>query len=231
MLPKEGVYLVKVCIACDCCQVKFTLTKFEAHACCTKPRPSKSIFLQDRTSLLDLDRRMKALSSANQKGNDCNAEAKSEAANSYVVEKKSQENNNTCSVCGFGGDLILCDGCPSSFHSDCLGPNRDPDGMWLCPSCCCRICCQPKCKQEFANDIDDDILACVQCERKFHFGCAKATRIGQPNEVFSHMDNIIEKNNWFCHEVCGNMFLCLQKLLGIPNKLGNDLTWTLLKGA
>jgi len=220
-------------IACDCCHVKFTLTKFEAHACCTKRRPSKSIFLEDRTSLLDLDSRMKALSSANQEGNECNAEAKSEAENSCVAEEKSQENNDTCSVCGFGGDLILCDGCCSSFHSDCLGPNRDPDGpdgTWLCPSCCCRICRQPKCKQEFANDIDDDILACVQCERKFHFGCVKATRIGQPNEVSSHMDNIIEKNNWFCHEVCGNMFLCLQKLLGIPNKLGNDdLTWTLLK--
>ncbi|KEH35823.1 PHD-finger protein [Medicago truncatula] len=196
-LIKDGVLVSGTIVFCrgkD--NVKFTLTKFEAHACCTKPRPSKSIFLQDRTSLLDLDRRMKALSSANQKGNDCNAEAKSEAANSYVVEKKSQENNNTCSVCGFGGDLILCDGCPSSFHSDCLGPNRDPDGMWLCPSCCCRICCQPKCKQEFANDIDDDILACVQCERKFHFGERKLTvALGVLRESFGETIDPLSKKD------------------------------------
>jgi len=84
-------------IACDCRPVKFTLTKFDAHACCTRRRPSKSIFLEDETSLFNY--RMKAISLDNQKGNACNAEAKSEAANRCVAEEHSQENNDTCYVC------------------------------------------------------------------------------------------------------------------------------------
>lgn len=40
-------------------------------------------------------------------------------------------------MCDDGGDIILCDGCPASFHPGCLSPPLDaaPEGSWLCPSC------------------------------------------------------------------------------------------------
>ena len=41
-----------------------------------------------------------------------------------------------CEVCKDGGDLILCDGCPKSYHKKCLrlkGPL--PEGEWKCPLC------------------------------------------------------------------------------------------------
>ena len=48
------------------------------------------------------------------------------------------ENGDECAVCGLEGDLLCCDGCPSSYHKRCIGLNqmaRLPEGVWLCPEC------------------------------------------------------------------------------------------------
>jgi hypothetical protein len=48
------------------------------------------------------------------------------------------ENGDECAVCGLEGDLLCCDGCPSSYHRRCIGMNqvtRLPEGRWLCPEC------------------------------------------------------------------------------------------------
>ncbi|NWR78434.1 AIRE regulator, partial [Centropus unirufus] len=49
----------------------------------------------------------------------------------------SQENEDECAVCGDGGELICCDGCPRAFHLACLVPPLPhvPSGMWRCASC------------------------------------------------------------------------------------------------
>lgn len=53
--------------------------------------------------------------------------------------ERSIENMEYCRVCFDGGELLLCDGCPSAFHVDCLNPPlKDiPEGEWLCPRCTC----------------------------------------------------------------------------------------------
>ncbi|AES82199.1 putative histone acetyltransferase chromatin regulator PHD family [Medicago truncatula] len=195
-------------IVCNCCRVNFTVSGFEAHAGCTRHRPSISILLEDGRSLFKCQREAR-----DQKGSHCIGEANSEA-----------NNDNVCSICGFGGDLVLCDRCPSAFHLGCLGLDRVPDGDWFCPTCCCKICYRPKCKQECADGNENNFLVCVQCEQKFHFGCVKTTRFGS-----SHTESNIKKKNWFCSVVCGNMFLCLKKLLGKPIKVADNINWTLLK--
>ena len=31
------------------------------------------------------------------------------------------QNEEFCLLCWDGGDLMLCDGCPTAFHAECLG--------------------------------------------------------------------------------------------------------------
>jgi len=40
-----------------------------------------------------------------------------------------------CELCKDGGDLLLCDTCPKSFHKECLKLEIVPDGEWSCPIC------------------------------------------------------------------------------------------------
>ncbi|XP_066445582.1 autoimmune regulator-like [Eleutherodactylus coqui] len=48
-----------------------------------------------------------------------------------------QSNDDECSVCRDGGELLCCDGCPRSFHLSCLMPPLTyiPSGTWRCSSC------------------------------------------------------------------------------------------------
>jgi hypothetical protein len=49
--------------------------------------------------------------------------------------------HSICSFCGDGGDIVLCDTCPKSFHEACLAtlesppPPDDPGTQWRCPPC------------------------------------------------------------------------------------------------
>ena len=47
------------------------------------------------------------------------------------------EHYEYCMVCKDGGDLLLCDTCPCSYHMKCLNPPmvECPDGDWSCPRC------------------------------------------------------------------------------------------------
>lgn len=46
-------------------------------------------------------------------------------------------NGDECRLCGMDGTLLCCDGCPSVYHSRCIGVNKMfiPDGPWFCPEC------------------------------------------------------------------------------------------------
>ncbi|CAM8924496.1 unnamed protein product [Rhodiola kirilowii] len=43
-----------------------------------------------------------------------------------------------CDICDLGGDLLCCDGCPRTYHIECLNPPLEcvPHGKWLCYHCC-----------------------------------------------------------------------------------------------
>lgn len=44
-------------------------------------------------------------------------------------------NGDECRLCGMDGVLVCCDGCPSVYHSRCLGLSKMPNGSWFCPEC------------------------------------------------------------------------------------------------
>lgn len=47
------------------------------------------------------------------------------------------ENGDECCLCGMDGTLLCCDGCPSVYHSRCIGVLKMliPEGPWYCPEC------------------------------------------------------------------------------------------------
>ncbi|XP_047328368.1 DDT domain-containing protein PTM-like [Impatiens glandulifera] len=46
-------------------------------------------------------------------------------------------NGDECRLCGMDGTLLCCDGCPSAYHSRCIGINKMflPEGPWFCQEC------------------------------------------------------------------------------------------------
>lgn len=46
-------------------------------------------------------------------------------------------NGDECRICGMDGTLLCCDGCPSAYHTRCIGVSKMyvPEGSWYCPEC------------------------------------------------------------------------------------------------
>ncbi|OIW09535.1 hypothetical protein TanjilG_30854 [Lupinus angustifolius] len=193
-------------IRCTCCQTVHTLAGFEKHASSYRTsRPAASIHLEDGRSLLD-----------------CQIQIMEDYKTRESMEKPcndlcQSENDYLCSVCHYGGDLILCDQCPSSFHKTCLGLEDIPDGDWFCPSCRCGMCGQSK----IDGAEDGHFLTCIQCEHKYHVRCLRNRDLCKSRS---------DLENWFCGKDCEKIYAALHKLLGEPVSVGvGNLTWTLVK--
>ncbi|XP_031375624.1 increased DNA methylation 1-like [Punica granatum] len=197
-------------IICDCCSKMFSLRSFSVHAAKTEERAASSIILEDGRSLLNCQ--MKILHDKNYINFDHGGRE-----NNW----QKGENDSICSVCHYGGELILCDQCPSSFHQSCIGLLEVPDGNWFCPSCCCRLCNQSKSRDEIGNCLND-ILTCDQCENEYHLSCIRE----RGKYEFSNFHS----KSRYCGEQCEEVSIGLYKLIGKPVQLDRDnLTWTLLK--
>ncbi|KAJ9170216.1 hypothetical protein P3X46_018341 [Hevea brasiliensis] len=120
-----------------------------------------------------------------------------------------------CSFCHYGGDLMCCNKCPSSYHLSCLDLKDVPHGKWLCPSCCCGLCGKGD------NSLFNN--ACLQCGRTYHVYCLSKARCLLP------MDYPSEN---FCSKACYELCAQLHQLLGISNPTSVDgLTWTLTRSS
>ncbi|XP_074352549.1 increased DNA methylation 1-like [Apium graveolens] len=138
--------------------------------------------------------------------------------NNEILTQNLEEHSNddVCSICREGGDLMLCDKCPSAFHAGCHGLSEiPPSEFWYCLSCCCGICGDNLCRDDsYVHDKQ-----CDQCERCYHGKC-----------IGGYYGAELEREEWFCSRNCEAISFGLNDLLGKPIIVGgNNLTWTLLK--
>ncbi|KAL9283903.1 putative histone acetyltransferase chromatin regulator PHD family [Arabidopsis thaliana] len=207
---KEGK-LTREGIKCSCCRRVFTINGFEVHANGASCSGAANIFLDDGRSLLE-----------------CQVEAykkrkKAQPPDMLKMKLRQGENDVFCSVCHYGGKLILCDGCPSAFHANCLGLEDVPDGDWFCQSCCCGACGQFFLKTTSTNAKEEKFISCKQCELKYHPSCLRY------DGACDSLDKILGEK-WFCSKDCEEIFVILYDLIGKPREVSVEkLTWRLVQ--
>ncbi|KAL0370126.1 UNVERIFIED_CONTAM: Increased DNA methylation 1 [Sesamum angustifolium] len=88
-------------------------SQFEAHAgFASRRKPYMSIYTSNGVSLHQLSLEL----SKNRKSS-------------------TEENDDLCSICEDGGDLLCCENCPRAFHTECVGLSVIPQGIWYCKYC------------------------------------------------------------------------------------------------
>ncbi|CAI9097901.1 OLC1v1034420C1 [Oldenlandia corymbosa var. corymbosa] len=100
-------------IFCTCCKNEVSPSLFEAHAgWASRRKPYGYIYTSNGVSLHELAITL-------MKGRNCAA----------------TDNDDLCTICGDGGKLVLCDGCPRAFHKACASLSAIPRGKWYCKYC------------------------------------------------------------------------------------------------
>ncbi|XP_023742569.2 increased DNA methylation 1 [Lactuca sativa] len=201
---QEG-WITKDGIHCGCCSKILSVLKFELHAGSKLKQPYLNIFGQSGKSLMQCQ-----IDAWNKQG-------ELERKGFYAVDVDGDDpNDDTCGLCGDGGDLICCDGCPSTFHQSCLGIKMLPQGDWHCPNCSCKYC-----ETEAGVRTESQLLACCLCEKKYHESCSL--------EMNEKPVDLTDPNLSFCGQKCLEVYSQLQKLLGAKHEVGSGFSWSLIR--
>ncbi|KAH9734595.1 PHD-type domain-containing protein [Citrus sinensis] len=100
-------------IICHCCNSEVSPSQFEAHAgWSSRRKPYAHIYTSNGVSLHQL-----AISLS--KGR----------------QYPGKDNDDLCTICADGGNLLPCDGCPRAFHKECASLSSIPQGDWYCKYC------------------------------------------------------------------------------------------------
>lgn len=84
------------------------------------------------------------------------------------VAGRDYQHQDMCQICWDGGEVLVCDGCPCSYHLSCLGLKKIPnDFMWYCPHHICATCHR---KIQAAGLL----FRCMNCENAYCEDCLPA---------------------------------------------------------
>ncbi|CAN7058548.1 unnamed protein product [Brassica rapa subsp. trilocularis] len=198
IITKEG-------IRCNCCAELFSALDFEVHS---GGKPFKSLYVEGGNSILQC-----FLESWNK-------QSEAVLKGFHVVDFGSgDQNDDTCAICGDGGDLTCCDGCPSTFHQSCLGIKKFPAGSWFCCNCSCKFCEKVEAANHGTTTTLSPLLRCHLCEEKYHQACIK-----QDGTVPVESSTLP-----FCGKYCQELFDGLQLLIGVKHSLPEGFSWTFLR--
>ncbi|KDO48771.1 hypothetical protein CISIN_1g002464mg [Citrus sinensis] len=166
-------------IICKCCNLVFSVSQFKIHAGFKPNRPCLNLVMESGKpfTLCQL-----------QAWSDEYKSRKSATRAGTVETDEDDKNDDSCGICGDGGELICCDNCPSAFHQACLSIQDLPTGSWFCSNCTCWICGDLVNDKEASSSFD--ALKCSQCEHKYHGECLKDMSKGAVSEA------------WFCNQSC-----------------------------
>ncbi|KAK4764123.1 hypothetical protein SAY87_013561 [Trapa incisa] len=130
-------------------------------------------------------------------------------------------NDDTCSICGDGGNLVCCNSCPSTFHQNCLDMQKFASGAWYCLYCTCKYCGHigKDIYQENIEELKSSLLSCLLCDKKYHNSCI-------------HTDDTMEcvqDGLHFCGTKCREIYGKIDLLVGVKHELEDGFSWTLVQ--
>nr|XP_043623430.1 increased DNA methylation 1-like [Erigeron canadensis] len=205
LVVKDGL-VTRDGIMCQCCEKLLSVSQFKNHAGFSLKGPCLNLFMESGKpfTLCQLEA--------------WSTEYKVRRGATRTIEVEDlDEHDDSCGLCGDGGELICCDNCPSTFHLKCLCVEELPEGNWYCSNCSCWNC---------GNVVNNNepsrlgALKCLQCEHKYHEDCMRVK--GMDSELVSSA-------TWCCGESCKEVHTGLHSQIGIMNPISDGFSWTLLK--
>ncbi|CAH1452085.1 unnamed protein product [Lactuca virosa] len=182
-------------IFCFCCNTEVSPSQFEAHAGqASRKKPYGNIFLSNGVSLHEYASSLK-----------------------LTVGHNLKKNDELCGVCKKGGDLVLSDGCPRSFHEECISDSSAHEEKWFCKYCRNSMKCvvqhsefdpieqiAKRCIQIVYNPDKCDLVACSIC-RAYDFNT-----VGFNDQIVIVCDQIYPPNPFSIPcSVRGNIILAV----------------------